>query len=194
MPGHSALAVDEAVFTFENMIPSVTKAAVSVVFPAGARWIKTGSGWKEANLGTYVLDNAFRPIIFQDITKSVDSAKIVGYVKGSKDGGDLYGPDGVCSTHTSNAIAAALRTGRFNPRGLDTPNKVYLEVEKLSLASSTTVKWAKPKSKGEDFYKKVLEVTSSDYPLIYEMDDFPKPDGAGDYPSSNANNRQGAYG
>jgi hypothetical protein len=150
---------------------------VPVFGPAGpliGPFIRTGTGWKQVALDTYVVDNNYRPIIFQDISKSVNSIKVVKYVRESISSGDLYGPDGACSTQTSKAISASLNSGRFNPRGIDTPAGVYAEVDRLGLASTTSVRWASPMVKGKDFFNKVLDVTIADYPKIFALDEFPK--------------------
>ena len=111
-PGHTAIAVDNTVYSFENT----------------GDWFSFGgnnaSGWITADLDAYLKKNAHRPVILQTLNEKVKPDPVLGFIRGSMASDDDYLSSGVCSSLVSSAINAGL-TGGFNPSGVDTPWKVY---------------------------------------------------------------------
>ena len=130
-PGHSALVVDDTVHTFEN-------AGDWFSLPTRER-----SGWRRFGRAAYLAQNTQRPVIVQVLDRvRVDAADAEAYVVRSTADDDDYIGSGVCSSQVANAVDAASPTLVFNPRGIDTPYKVFHLARTMGLATTTYAIWA----------------------------------------------------
>ena len=128
-PGHSAIVVDDYVYTFENASDWFSSPK------------KEKSGWLVIRTTEYVTKNNWRPIIVQELNPAhVDAGKVLSYVKKSISADHDYLASGVCSSQVSNAVDAAT-TSSFNPSGIDTPYKVFSLARNRGLTSETYLIW-----------------------------------------------------
>ena len=132
-PGPTAIVVDNMVYSFEN-------AGDWFSHPSRER-----SGWKSFTTRSYLAANSFRPVIVQELNPStVNANAVMRYIRGSIAADDDYMGSGVCSSQVSNAVDAATRR-TFNPRGVDTPYKVFQLARSQGLASATYLIWPAPR-------------------------------------------------
>ncbi|MEO1999427.1 MAG: hypothetical protein ABGZ17_29630 [Planctomycetaceae bacterium] len=133
-PGHTAIVVDNRVYSFEN-------AGDWFSLPNRER-----SGWKSFTTRAYLNQNRFRPVVVQEMNATtVNANSVARYIRSSIAADDDYMGSGVCSSQVSNAIDAATRRS-FNPRGVDTPLKVFNLARTQGLASATYLIWASPQN------------------------------------------------
>ncbi|MDD3444065.1 MAG: hypothetical protein PHS60_01535 [Zavarzinia sp.] len=126
-PGHSAVAVGNTAYTFENV---------------GGGWLQSGSGWLAKDLKTYMKANEHRPILMQYMSAQVVPGYVVEYVEKSTKNDDDYIGSGVCSTQVSKAINYALpQSVIFDPKGFDTPFGVFHCARRMGLAVREEYFW-----------------------------------------------------
>jgi len=131
-PGHTAVVIDGTVHTFENYGDWVSRPS------------KEKSGWLAISTKAYLAKNTKRPVIVQEMKPgSVSANKVLAYVKKSTKNDDDYIGSGVCSSQVANGIDAGT-TATFNPKGVDTPFKVFQLAERQGLADKTYLIWADP--------------------------------------------------
>lgn len=148
-PGHSAVAVGNTVYTFEDV---------------GGGWLQKGSGWKVLDYATYVKANAHRPVLAQTISQS-NSTLVTEYVNNSIKNDDDYMGSGVCSTQVSKAVNWSLPQGiDFDPKGFDTPFGVYWCARRLGLVVSEEYTWGDRKKLMVHVWANIVNKLASDYP------------------------------
>jgi hypothetical protein len=148
-PGHSAVAVGNTVYTFEDV---------------GSGWLQPGSGWKTLDYDQYLKANTHRPVLAQTITQS-NYQLIIEYVNKSIKNDDDYMGSGVCSTQVSKAVNYSLPHGvDFDPKGLDTPFSVYYCARSLSIVTSEDYTWAERSKLLVRVWANIVNKLASDYP------------------------------
>lgn len=148
-PGHSAVAVENTVYTFEDV---------------GSGWLQPGSGWKILDYNAYKSANTHRPILAQTITQA-NPQLIIDYVNKSIANDEDYIGSGVCSTQVSKAVNYALPKGvDFDPKGFDTPFGVYYCARRLSIVASEEYTWADRKKLLVRVWANIVNKLDSDYP------------------------------
>lgn len=102
------------------------------------------SAWISLPTVDYLNENRFRPVIVQEMNPAhVNAGNVLQYVRESIADDDDYVGSGVFSSQVANAIdTATVRS--FNPRGVDTPFKVFILVRKRGIVSSTYLIWGEP--------------------------------------------------
>ena len=121
-PGHSAVVIDDHVFTFERV--------------AGGWW-DPDSGWVRYTTQAYLKINTWRPVVPMELNPALCNANAVyDYIAQSERDDDDYGGSGVCSQQAAAAISAGL--GRdINPWGFNTPVAVATAVKNCGAVSSS---------------------------------------------------------
>lgn len=122
-PGHSAVVVDDLVFTFERV---------------GGGWlVPNGSGWVRYTTRDYLKINTWRPLVLMELNPAkADANAVYNYIMESEREDADYGGSGVCSHLAAEAISAGL--GRdINPWGLNTPAAVANLVKTSGAVSSS---------------------------------------------------------
>ena len=122
-PGHSAVVVDDYVYTFEQV--------------AGAWLVPGRSGWLQIKTVDYLNINTWRPIVVQELDPArTDATAIHTYITVSDSEDADYGWSGVCSHLAAEAISAGLDR-RINPVGLNAPAPVYTAVKNSGSVSAS---------------------------------------------------------
>lgn len=121
-PGHSALAIANDVYTFEEI--------------AGAY----GDSWLILRVRDYLQKNEHRPVVVQELNDSVNRTALMRYLQKSIQRDDDYLGSGVCSSQVANAIDAGT-TKRFNPIHVDTPRRVYELAKAAGIVARTYYYW-----------------------------------------------------
>lgn len=106
-PGHSALWVDNTVYSFEDMFST--------------------NGWLVQAASTYLNNsqNKNRPVIAQTLNSKVNAQKVLDSLRAeANEWFEMYSGSNVCSQRASANLAVGASKG-FNPPGYDTPYKVY---------------------------------------------------------------------
>jgi hypothetical protein len=148
-PGHSAVAVGNIVYTFEDV---------------GGGWLQSGSGWKILDYDQYLKANTRRPVLAQTISQSAPHL-ITEYVNNSIKNDDDFIGSGVCSIQASKALNYSLPQGiDFDPKGLDTPFGVYYCARRLAIVTSEEYTWAERSSLLVRVWANVVNKLASDYP------------------------------
>ena len=127
-PGHTAIVIDDLVYSFEN---------------AGDWFSKGGnnaSGWITAKLADYLKKNEKRPVLLQELNEKVRPGPVEAYIKKSIAEDDDYLSSGVCSSLVASAINAGYSAG-FNPFGVDTPWKVYHHAKQKGIVAGERGIW-----------------------------------------------------
>ena len=124
-PGHSAIAINNTVYTFENY----------------KDYGSSNSGWLAFGLTEYLEKNTFRPVILQMLGQSVDAGKALQYINKSRKSEDDYLSSGVCSSQAASTINAGYSAGSFNTWGVDTPYDIYRLAHKLNLVDDEQMFW-----------------------------------------------------
>ena len=155
-PGHSAVAVGDTVYTFEEALGG---------------WLQSDSGWKIVDFDPYLSDNEHRPVLVQTIV-SAKSNLVTEYVNRSISNDDDYLGSGVCSQQVARAVNYALPHGiDFDPRGFDTPFGVYQCARRLSLVRGEEYFWPGRGSITVLAWANIVNTLRSDYPVAYrDMD------------------------
>jgi hypothetical protein len=122
-PGHSAIAIDNTVYTFEAI-----------------NYGKSGSAWKTIPLATYLASNTHRPVILQRLSAAVDAKKTLAYIKKSTAADDDYIGSGVCSSQAAWAIEAGWGK-KFDTLGADKPYEIYQLAKDKRIVSTEVMKW-----------------------------------------------------
>ncbi len=105
-PGHTAIVISSSVYSFED--------------PLGDK-----HSWLKMPIPTYLEKNAHRPVIVQELIGWQVTAKdSLSYIHKSMNSEDIYILSGVCSSQVASAVEAGIGQS-FNPKGADTPDKVY---------------------------------------------------------------------
>ena len=123
-PGHSAVVVDDQVFTFE--------------IAAGGRPASSTSDWLKYKSEKYLEINTWRPVVVMELKPAMVNATAVhDFIMQSDTDGATYGGNGrLCSHLAAEAIGAGL--GRdIDPTGLNTPIAVATFVKNTGAVSSS---------------------------------------------------------
>jgi hypothetical protein len=122
-PGHSAVVVDDEIFTFERV--------------AGGWLVPNGSGWVRYKSRDYLKINTWRPLVPMELDRAKTNATAVyDYImKSDRDDAD-YGGSGLCSHLAAKAISAGLGWD-INPWGLNTPAAVANLVKNSGAVSAS---------------------------------------------------------
>jgi hypothetical protein len=150
-PGHSAIVASgktsSKVATFEEIGGSAT----------------TGTAWMIIDTKTYLLKNKHRPVVVQELNEKVRPLDVMDYVLRSMKRLEGFLSSGVCSMQVALAIDAGT-VGEFNPKGVDTPHKVYLLIKHRGLEKSTYHYWpgASASALG-DAFSKLQNKMATDY-------------------------------
>jgi hypothetical protein len=155
-PGHSAVAVGNTVYTFEDT----------------GGWFSSGSGWKTLVSSTYMAANAHRPILVQTIPQAV-GAWVTEYVYKSIANDDDYGGSGVCSQQVSRAVNYALPQNIiFDPKGFDTPFGVYHCARRLGLVTGEEYFWPGKGKINALAWARIVNKLKADYPVAFRSMDL----------------------
>jgi hypothetical protein len=159
-PGHTALAVENTVYSFEN---------IADIFSI----ITENSGWKTFGYSAYMKQNSFRPVLIQKLTIKCNPDYLLEYIDKSIKRDDDYGSSGVCSTLASKAINYALPEEIvFDPKGIDTPFGVYHCARRLGLVLGETYEWPDCKTVRVLTWASIVNTMRSDYPSAFAKMDF----------------------
>ncbi|HJQ57200.1 MAG TPA: hypothetical protein VJ890_09855 [Vineibacter sp.] len=119
-PGHSAIVVDDHVFTFEIAV--------------GGRPASSTSDWLVYKTQDYLKLNTWRPVVLMELRAGMTNATaIYQYITRSE---ARFGRDGLCSHLAAEAISDGLGWN-INPSGLNTPYKVATLVKNSGAVSSS---------------------------------------------------------
>jgi len=154
-PGHSAVAVNDLVYTFED--------ALNV--------IGSGSAWRRIYYRTYLKQNAHRPILVQALFRA-NPDKVESYIDSSRTRDDDYLSAGVCSQQVAQAVNAGLPHITFDPRGFDTPLGVYRCARRLGLVFEEKYFWSGRDTIPRSDWEKIVSRIRDDYPLAYKRMDY----------------------
>jgi hypothetical protein len=109
-PGHSCLAIDGYVYTFERV---------------GGAWLRPDSGWLQIRTKDYLDRNAHRPVVVQELDPArTDATAIHDYITLSDAEDADYLSSGLCSQQAAKALSAGLGVS-VDPWGLDSPYRIY---------------------------------------------------------------------
>lgn len=120
-PGHSALALDGYVYTFERV--------------SGAWLVPGGSAWLQIPVRDYLAANTHRPVIVQELDVArADATAMREYIVESDLADADYGSSGVCSQQAASALSAGLDL-QVNPIGLNSPYRIYRHLKHTGAVS-----------------------------------------------------------
>ncbi|MFA5120444.1 hypothetical protein [Zavarzinia sp.] len=157
-PGHSAVAVGDIAYTFENV---------------GGGWLQSGSGWLAKNKADYMRANEHRPILLQYLNAKAVPGFIQEYVKKSSDNDDDYVGSGVCSTQVSKAVNYSLPEGViFDPKGIDTPFGVFHCARRMQLVIREEYTWPGRGKIPVLAWASIVNTLKSDYPGVLDKLDI----------------------
>ncbi|MFT5523424.1 MAG: hypothetical protein ACI9G1_005641 [Pirellulaceae bacterium] len=125
-PGHSALAINGTVYSFQET----------------SNYGSSGSGWLVIGLDKYLSQNEERPVILQELTSAVDSGKVLQYINKSRADDDDYATSGVCSSQAASAIESGYSSS-FNTWGIDKPYEIYQLAKDKGIVREETLTWPK---------------------------------------------------
>jgi hypothetical protein len=155
-PGHSAVAVGDTVYTFEDT----------------GGWFASGSGWKTLVSSNYLASNEHRPVLVQTIPQAI-GPWVTEYVMQSIAKDDDYGGSGVCSQQVSRAVNYALPEGViFDPKGFDTPFGVYHCARRLGLVESEQYYWPGKGKINALAWARIVNKLKADYPAAFRSMDL----------------------
>ncbi|MBI4904205.1 MAG: hypothetical protein HY820_11250 [Acidobacteria bacterium] len=144
-PGHTAIVVDDNVYTFEVVV--------------GAWFVRAKSGWRMLKARTYFDENKSRPVVVQELNPSITKeSDILAYIYGSDMKDEDYLSSGHCSYQASRAVSAGI--------GLDPgancllPNAYYRWLNMTGYVSSCYTAYPALKPDNAEF-KRQME---NDYP------------------------------
>lgn len=150
-PGHSAVAVGDTVYTFEDT----------------GGWFSSGSGWKTLIMSNYMAMNEHRPVLIQTIPQAF-GAYVTEYVTNSIRNDDDYGGSGVCSQQVSRAVNYALPESIiFDPKGIDTPYAVYHTARRLGLVTAEEYFWPGKGKLRALAWSRIVNKLKADYPVAF---------------------------
>ena len=156
-PGHSAVAVGDTVYTFEDAIGG---------------WLDSDSGWIKTTYAPYLAKNEHRPVLAQTIVGAT-SGSVTNYVEQSIQNDDDYVGSGVCSQQVARAVNSALPPGiDFDPEGFDTPHRVYHCARQLALVSKEEYSWPGRGSIPMVTWAGIVNKLKSDYPVAFQAMDL----------------------
>lgn len=156
-PGHSAVAVDSTVYTFEDV---------------GGGWLQGGSGWKKLDYDSYLAANEHRPALVQYMNSHVNGDYVTEYVNKSIARDDDYLGSGVCSQQVSRAINYACPQDLiFDPKGFDTPFGVFYCARRLALVSSEEYFWPGRSALRVLTWASIVNKLRADYPTVLDRMD-----------------------
>ncbi len=122
-PGHTALWVDNTVYSFERML--------------------SANGWLVQNFSTYVNNdqNKNRPVIAQTLNSGVTAQTVLDSLRAEADEWfEQYSGSNVCSQRASANLDTGASNG-FDPKGYDTPFGVYWHAWNKSYVGSERCVW-----------------------------------------------------
>ncbi len=122
-PGHTALWVDNTVYSFERMF--------------------SANGWLVQNFSTYVNNdqNKNRPVIAQTLNSRVNAQTVLNSLRAEADEWfEQYSGSNVCSMRASANLDTGASAG-FDPRGYDTPYGVYWHAWNKEYVGSERCVW-----------------------------------------------------
>ena len=155
-PGHSAVAVGDTVYTFEDT----------------GGWLSSDSGWKTLAFNSYMAANEHRPVLVQTIPQASD-VWVTEYVMRSIENDDDYGGSGVCSQQVARAVNYSLPENIiFDPRGFDTPYGVYHCARRLRLVESEQYYWPGKGRINALAWARIVNKLKSDYPAAFNSMDL----------------------
>lgn len=152
-PGHSAVAVNDKVYSFEEFL--------------GANTSTKTSGWKIFGFAPYLKKNGHRPALVQWLTQ-VQEKRVLAYINESIRDDDDYGTSGVCSQQVSMAIDYGLPKRNFNPRGFDTPYGVYHHARNKGLVQREEYFWTNRAELNALAWARIANKLKREYPLAYK--------------------------
>jgi len=123
-PGHSALAINGTVYSFQD----------------ASNYGSSGSGWLVIGLKKYLGQNEHRPVILQELTSAISVGKVLQYINKSRADDDDYGSSGVCSSQAASAIESGYASS-FNTWGIDKPYEIYQLAKKKGIVKKETMTW-----------------------------------------------------
>jgi hypothetical protein len=157
-PGHSAVAVDNTVYTFEDV---------------GGGWLQKNSGWKRLDYAGYLAANEHRPVLVQYLNETVIGRYVKEYVDKSSDDDDDYLSSGVCSQQVSRAVNYACpESVIFDPKGFDTPFGVYHCARRLGLVTHEEYFWTGRAKLRVLTWASIVLKLKSDYPAAHAVMDI----------------------
>ena len=122
-PGHSAVILDDEVFTFERV--------------GGAWKVSDSSGWLKIKTKDYLQKNTHRPVVIQEFGSGKMNASLVyEYIAMSDLNDEDYVSSGVCSHLAAGALSAGLPKP-IDPWGLNTPYAIYVATKNSGYVSSS---------------------------------------------------------
>ena len=127
-PGHTAIVLDDTVYSFENVGDWFSKGG------------NNASGWVTAKMADYLKKNEARPVLLQELSEKVRPQPVEDYIKKSIASDDDYLSSGVCSSLVASAVNAGFTAG-FNPFGVDTPRNVYHLAKQKGIVASERGIW-----------------------------------------------------
>lgn len=122
-PGHSAIAIDGTLYTFEEL-----------------NYGGNSSAWVTFPVSSYLANNTHRPVILQRLTSAVNATQSLTYIQNSINNDDDYVGSGVCSSQAASAIEAGY-SGEFNTVGIDKPYEIYQLAKEKSIVASEVMHW-----------------------------------------------------
>lgn len=156
-PGHSAIAVGNLAYTFENT----------------GGWLSASSGWSTKEITMYMKANEHRPILLQTLNSQVNAGNVVEYVRKSAENDDDYFGSGVCSTLVSRAVNYALPENViFDPRGMDTPFGVFHCARRLQLVTREEYFWPGRAQMPVLRWASIVNKLKADYPGVLDKLDI----------------------
>lgn len=125
-PGHSAIAINQTVYSVElgNINPNK-------------------SAWLVIALERYKSHVNNRPLIYQNLNSKVSMSRTMDYIRKSDQRDDDYFTNGVCSSQAGSAIEAGLGPGNtFNAQwGFDSPFSIFELAYQREIVASTHFEW-----------------------------------------------------
>lgn len=137
-PGHSAVILDDYVYTFEASLGG---------------WLSvTESGWFQVRTADYLKANTWRPIVIQELSETqVNATAIRGYISRSDDNDEDFISSGVCSQQAAKALSAGIGAA-VDPWGMNIPYLVYRYIKNSGLVVNAYYTF--PDVNGYHFYPK----------------------------------------
>jgi hypothetical protein len=122
-PGHSAVILDDEVFTFERV--------------GGAWRVSDSSGWLKIKTKDYLQKNTHRPVVIQEFsTAKMNASLVYEYIAMSDLNDEDYLSSGVCSHLAVAALSAGLPK-EIDPWGLNTPHAIYVATKNSGYVTSS---------------------------------------------------------
>lgn len=114
-PGHTAIVLDSTVYSFEGLTTNSKQ-----------------SSWKVIPVKRYLASNTHRPVVVQELKKTMDPAAVYQFIYKDDQSGADYGVNGLCSQRAALALSAA-STLVVDPVGMNTPYNLYSFLETMGV-------------------------------------------------------------